>query len=90
MLWYSGTQYQSWEGGIQRGSFIGTAGAVVASVLTFPPSVPIVSAVMALRIPKAQQFAPFCLQTLASLQSSCFSPIWKISAKRTANGLNFS
>lgn len=25
----------------------------------------------------------FCLQTLASLQSTCSSPIWKISAKRT-------
>lgn len=80
---------QSWEGGGQHGhgSFTGIAGAVVPSVLTFPLSVPIVSAVMALRIPKAQLFALFCL---ASLQSTCFSPVWKISAKRTANGLNFS
>lgn len=70
---------QSWEGGGQHGhgSFTGIAGAVVPSVLTFPLSVPIVSAVMALRIPKAQLFAlsawhPY--KAPVSAQSGRFQP----------------
>lgn len=51
--------------------------------------VPIMSAVTALRFPKAHQFAPFRLQTQALLQGTCFRQIWKISARRTANGLTF-
>ena len=83
------TKHQSWEGGGQHGhgSFTGTAGAVFPSVPTLPPSVPITSAVMALRLPKAQQFAPFSLQTQALLRGTCLSQIWKISAKRTAKDL---
>lgn len=63
------TRHQSWEGGGQynHGSFTGTAEAVVPSVPTLPPSVPMTSAVTALRLPKAQQFASCSLQTWASL-----------------------
>jgi len=85
------TKPQSWAGGGQHGhgSFTGTAGAVVPSAPTLPPSVPITSAAMAPRLPKAQQFAPFSLQTQALLRGRCSSHIWKTSAKKTANGLTF-
>lgn len=77
------TKHQSWEGGGQHGHgfFTGIARAVVPSGPTLPPpSVPITSAVMALRLPKAQQFAPFTLQTPASLQGTWFRQTGKISA----------
>lgn len=76
------TKHQSWEGGGQHGHgfFTGLAGAVVPSAPIMPLSVPITSAVTALGLPKVQQFAPFILQTQASLQGTWFSQTGKISA----------